>query len=76
MVFVEKAATVLPDAATIMQNTGTKANTKSAQTDMAVQARLIVVFILTASTTAITSALTVEKTELISSLIIVDLKPE
>ena len=40
-VFVEKAVTVFPEVATIMQNAGTKANIKSAQTDIAAHAEEI-----------------------------------
>lgn len=64
-VLVENAATVLPDVATIMQNAGINANTKSEHTEIAVQAEEIVSFIFVIKIIATITALTVETAEVI-----------
>ena len=74
-VFVEKAVTVFPEAATIMQNAGTKAKIKSAQTDIAAHAEEIEYLSCDTRRTAITSALTVESKEIISELFTLSRNP-
>ena len=73
-VFVENAATVLPDAATMMQNVGIKAYTKSADTDIAAQAEDRVSLIFAIKIRATVMALTVESADAIPELPIVSLK--
>ena len=72
--FVEKAAMVLPEVATIIQNAGIKANIKSAQIDIAEQEEAMVSFIFETSINATIMALTVDNRDAIPPSLTVSLK--